>query len=89
MPTLAAEDMASDERKALRREVRREAMEAADVERGNRSSQEQTGMFSCESCQGSKTTNFEIPSGKPDSAPTIVVFCLDCGHRFNIQDKEC
>jgi len=90
VPKLTAEDMASDEKRALRKEIRREAMEAADAEWASKHTQgEVNGVFSCESCHGSNTINFEIPSGKPDSAPTIVVICVACGHRSNLQDKEC
>lgn len=90
IPTLTAEDMASDQKRALRTEIRREAMEAVDAEWDSRhTSGEASGMFPCELCQSLNTTNFEIPAGKPDVAPTIVVICLACGHRSNIQDKQC
>lgn len=90
VPTLTAEDMASDEKKAFRKEIRRESLEAADADWDSKHAQgEQNGMFPCESCQSVNTTNFQIPSGKPDTAPTIVVICLSCGHRSNIQDKQC
>eukprot|EP00747_Dinoflagellata_sp_TGD_P021775 gnl/TRDRNA2_/TRDRNA2_128691_c0_seq1.p1 gnl/TRDRNA2_/TRDRNA2_128691_c0~~gnl/TRDRNA2_/TRDRNA2_128691_c0_seq1.p1 ORF type:complete len:313 (+),score=62.74 gnl/TRDRNA2_/TRDRNA2_128691_c0_seq1:114-1052(+) len=90
VPMLTAEDMASDATRMLRERTRDEATKAVDLEANSKNSSDSSkGMFPCEECQSENTINFQIPSGKPDTAPTIVVICAACGHRTNIQDKEC
>jgi transcription elongation factor S-II len=89
MAKLTAEDMASDATRSLRERIRYESMKAVDIETNGKTDGSAKGMFECEKCQSGDTISFQIPSGKPDTAPTIVVVCAACGYRSNIQDKEC
>lgn len=89
-PILTPEEMASETTKLLRAQARDDAMRAVDLKAFSKRGDAGTkGMFTCEACSSDDTINFQIPSGKPDTAPTIVVICAACGHRSNIQDKEC
>jgi len=89
-PVLTPEEMANDATRLLRAQARDDAMKAVDIEAFSKRSEDGTkGLFTCDACQSEDTINFQIPSGKPDAAPTIVVICTACSHRSNIQDKEC
>lgn len=89
-PVLTPEEMANDATRLLRAQARADALKAVDIEAfSKRGDDGSKGMFTCEACQKEDTINFQIPSGKPEAAPTIVVICAACGHRSNIQDKEC
>lgn len=89
LPRLSAEQMASDARKELRRKLRLEAMDAVNDGKALDTGASGDGLFPCEQCFSTKTTNFQLPTTNPDVAPTIVVSCSSCGHRWSIQDKEC
>jgi len=83
VPTLTAEDMASDEKNAERAAQRKFAMEEIQsdwaVKHGAGGI---TGMFTCGKCKGIKTTYFQMQTRSSDEPMTTFVTCLTCNNRW-------
>mmetsp|Transcript_40657 Transcript_40657/g.73231 ORF Transcript_40657/g.73231 Transcript_40657/m.73231 type:complete len:347 (+) Transcript_40657:58-1098(+) len=83
VPTLTAEDMASDEKNAERAKDRKYAMEALDQGWALKNGQQlTTGMFQCGKCKGTKTTYFQMQTRSSDEPMTTFVTCLTCNNRW-------
>ncbi|CAJ1410818.1 unnamed protein product [Effrenium voratum] len=83
LPSLTAEDMASDEKNDERRKHRQYAMEALDQGWALKNGQQlTTGMFTCGKCKGNKTTYFQMQTRSSDEPMTTFVTCLTCSNRW-------
>eukprot|EP00434_Breviolum_minutum_P033973 symbB.v1.2.030064.t1/scaffold3340.1/size58798/3 len=83
LPTLTAEEMASEQKKDERRKQRQYAMEALDQGWALKNGQQPTtGMFTCGKCKGNKTTYFQMQTRSSDEPMTTFVTCLTCGNRW-------
>ncbi|CAL1152289.1 unnamed protein product [Cladocopium goreaui] len=83
LPTLTAEDMASEQKNDERRKQRKYAMEALDQGWALKNGQQPTtGMFTCGKCKGNKTTYFQMQTRSSDEPMTTFVTCLTCSNRW-------
>lgn len=83
LPTLTAEDMASEQKNDERRKQRKYAMEALDQNWALKNGQQPTtGMFTCGKCKGNKTTYFQMQTRSSDEPMTTFVTCLTCSNRW-------
>jgi transcription elongation factor S-II len=83
VPSLNAEDMASDEKNAQRAKQRQDAME--EIDQGwamKNGGMRITGMFTCGKCKGTKTTYFQMQTRSSDEPMTTFVTCLTCNNRW-------
>mmetsp|Transcript_72619 Transcript_72619/g.151590 ORF Transcript_72619/g.151590 Transcript_72619/m.151590 type:complete len:337 (-) Transcript_72619:55-1065(-) len=83
VPTLSAEDMASDEKNAERAKQRKYAMEEIQTDWALKNGQQPiTGMFTCGKCKGVRTTYFQMQTRSSDEPMTTFVTCLTCNNRW-------
>mmetsp|Transcript_51095 Transcript_51095/g.119627 ORF Transcript_51095/g.119627 Transcript_51095/m.119627 type:complete len:397 (-) Transcript_51095:4-1194(-) len=83
VPTLTAEEMASDEKNAERTKIRQDAAEAIQSDWGIRHGATRiSGMFTCGKCKGTRTTYFQMQTRSSDEPMTTFVTCLGCGNRW-------
>mmetsp|Transcript_50199 Transcript_50199/g.92739 ORF Transcript_50199/g.92739 Transcript_50199/m.92739 type:complete len:328 (+) Transcript_50199:68-1051(+) len=83
VPTLTAEEMASDEKNAERTKIRQDAAEAIQSDWAIRHGATRiSGMFTCGKCKGTRTTYFQMQTRSSDEPMTTFVTCLTCGNRW-------
>eukprot|EP00927_Polykrikos_kofoidii_P054828 TRINITY_DN49182_c0_g1_i1.p1 TRINITY_DN49182_c0_g1~~TRINITY_DN49182_c0_g1_i1.p1 ORF type:complete len:439 (+),score=89.12 TRINITY_DN49182_c0_g1_i1:98-1318(+) len=83
VPTLTAEDMASDEKKSERAKMRQFSMEEIQSDWALKKGKIQiTGMFTCGKCKATKTTYFQMQTRSSDEPMTTFVTCLNCNNRW-------
>merc|ERR1711933_168763 len=83
IPTLTAEDMASDEKNAERAKQRQYAMEEIQSDWALKHGQQRIcGMFTCGKCKGTRTTYFQMQTRSSDEPMTTFVTCLTCNNRW-------
>jgi transcription elongation factor S-II len=83
VPTLSAEEMASDDKNAERAQQRKYAMEEIQSDWALKNGQQRIcGMFTCGKCKGEKTTYFQMQTRSSDEPMTTFVTCLQCGNRW-------
>merc|ERR1712139_642147 len=83
VPTLTAEEMASDEKQAERAKLRKYSMEEIQSDWALKNGQQRiTGMFTCGKCKGVKTTYFQMQTRSSDEPMTTFVTCLSCNNRW-------
>jgi len=81
VPTLTAEDMASDEKNEERSKLRKFAMEEMNLDWAKKDMLF-TGMFTCGKCKGTKTTYFQLQTRSSDEPMTTFVTCMSCNNRW-------
>merc|ERR1711862_937285 len=83
VPTLTAEQMASDEKQEERKKQRKYAMEEIRTDWALKNGETRvTGMFTCGKCKGSKTTYFQMQTRSSDEPMTTFVTCTICNNRW-------
>jgi len=83
VPTLTAEDMASDEKNEERSKLRKFAMEEIQTDWALKNGDLRfTGMFTCGKCKGTKTTYFQLQTRSSDEPMTTFVTCITCNNRW-------
>jgi len=83
LPTLSAEDMASQEKIEERARVRKEGAEELELDWALRHGHLQiSGTFTCGKCKGNKTTYYQLQTRSSDEPMTTSVQCLSCKNRW-------
>jgi len=83
VPTLTAEQMASDEKQEERAKQRKYAMEEIQSDWALKNGAMRfTGMFTCGKCKGTKTTYFQMQTRSSDEPMTTFVSCITCNNRW-------
>mmetsp|Transcript_69729 Transcript_69729/g.167395 ORF Transcript_69729/g.167395 Transcript_69729/m.167395 type:complete len:391 (-) Transcript_69729:68-1240(-) len=83
VPTLSAEEMASDVKNAERAKIRQDAAEAIQSDWAIRHGATRiSGMFTCGRCKGTRTTYFQMQTRSSDEPMTTFVTCLTCSNRW-------
>lgn len=79
---MTADEMASDEVKALRKKLTDEAITSHQlaVQQGT-----ETDMFKCNKCKSSKCTYTQLQTRSSDEPMTTFVCCLSCGNRWKVR----
>uniref|UniRef100_A0A7N0THK4 Transcription elongation factor n=1 Tax=Kalanchoe fedtschenkoi TaxID=63787 RepID=A0A7N0THK4_KALFE len=79
IPTLSAEDMASDERKSKNDEIKRKALLECEREAAPKST---TDQFKCGRCGQRKTTYYQMQTRSADEPMTTFVTCVNCNNHW-------
>eukprot|EP00927_Polykrikos_kofoidii_P079125 TRINITY_DN75919_c0_g1_i1.p1 TRINITY_DN75919_c0_g1~~TRINITY_DN75919_c0_g1_i1.p1 ORF type:complete len:394 (+),score=70.37 TRINITY_DN75919_c0_g1_i1:97-1278(+) len=84
LPSMTADQMASDSKRDERAEMRRLAMEEVDADwdakhAGVKASE---GLLTCNECLGTRTSYFQLQTRKGDEPMTTFAVCSDCGARW-------
>jgi len=82
-PTLKAEEMASDSKNSEREATRKRTLEECQSDWGTRHGGiQESGMFQCGKCKGSRTTYFQMQTRSADEPMTTFVTCLNCKNKW-------
>lgn len=82
-PTLKAEDMASDAKNQEREATRKRTLEECQSDWGTRHGAiQESGMFQCGKCKGTRTTYFQMQTRSADEPMTTFVTCLTCKNKW-------
>jgi transcription elongation factor S-II len=82
-PKLSSEDMASDEKNREREVTRKRTLEECQSDWGVRHGAiQESGMFQCGKCKGSRTTYFQMQTRSADEPMTTFVTCLNCKNKW-------
>jgi len=77
--TLSSKEMASNELKAWREKVQKEAtLESMTAQ----ASQTKSSMFKCRKCKGNNCSYYQMQTRSADEPMTVFVTCLDCNNRW-------
>ncbi|KAL9686554.1 hypothetical protein QQ045_030946 [Rhodiola kirilowii] len=79
IPTLTAEDMASDERRSQNDEIKRKALLECEREAAPKST---TDQFKCSKCGQRKTTYYQMQTRSADEPMTTFVTCVNCNSHW-------
>ncbi|CAM8910300.1 unnamed protein product [Rhodiola kirilowii] len=79
IPTLTAEDMASDERRSQNDDIKRKALLECEREAAPKST---TDQFKCSKCGQRKTTYYQMQTRSADEPMTTFVTCVNCNSHW-------
>ncbi len=82
-PELKAEDMASEAKNQERELTRKRTLEECQSDWGTRHGAiQESGMFQCGKCKGTRTTYFQMQTRSADEPMTTFVTCLNCKNKW-------
>ncbi len=82
-PKLKAEDMASEAKNQERELTRKRTLEECQSDWGTRHGAiQESGMFQCGKCKGTRTTYFQMQTRSADEPMTTFVTCLTCKNKW-------
>ena len=82
-PKLKAEDMASTAKNQEREATRKRTLEECQSDWGTRHGAiQESGMFQCGKCKGTRTTYFQMQTRSADEPMTTFVTCLNCKNKW-------
>lgn len=82
-PKLKAEDMASTAKNQEREATRKRTLEECQSDWGTRHGAiQESGMFQCGKCKGTRTTYFQMQTRSADEPMTTFVTCLSCKNKW-------
>ena len=82
-PKLTAEEMASDHKNQEREATRKRTLEECQSDWGTRHGGiQESGMFQCGKCKGTRTTYFQMQTRSADEPMTTFVTCLSCKNKW-------
>jgi len=83
LPTMTAEEMASEAKQAERAKHRQDSMEEIQTDWALKHGEVKiSGMFTCGKCKGTQTTYFQMQTRSSDEPMTTFVTCLTCNNRW-------
>jgi transcription elongation factor S-II len=83
LPTMTAEDMASEAKQKERAKHRQDSMEEIQTDWALKHGDIKiSGMFTCGKCKGTQTTYFQMQTRSSDEPMTTFVTCLNCNNRW-------
>jgi transcription elongation factor S-II len=82
-PKLKADDMASAAKNEEREATRKRTLEECQSDWGTRHGAiQESGMFQCGKCKGTRTTYFQMQTRSADEPMTTFVTCLNCKNKW-------
>ena len=82
-PKLKSEDMASEAKNHEREITRKRTLEECQSDWGTRHGAiQESGMFQCGKCKGTRTTYFQMQTRSADEPMTTFVTCLSCKNKW-------
>ncbi len=82
-PKLKSEEMASDLKNQEREATRKRTLEECQSDWGTRHGGiQESGMFQCGKCKGTRTTYFQMQTRSADEPMTTFVTCLSCKNKW-------